>query len=221
MRYKNYQKQIYLKNSNLCKSNLHGLRNQKLISWTVSSSWHMSIQINLRITLVRYSNTTMMWNKLRENSSNWIFWSWTYANWSLWDSPMLHLHRIVTDPYNLAYYIIFLSATSHNIPTIIIKSYKSRRTRRSPMNAKVLLFVFLFDTADALDNDLHSVPEKIIPLQRFTDSKCIFGKISSGSRSIEKKTSIDLAAAADGFRYGPISDIGFCRRINQRCGRNK
>lgn len=107
-------------------------------------------------------------------------------------------------------YILFLSDTKSVIP-IIFKSYKSKRVTKSPMSAEVIAFADMFDAGIALKREIEWMIGQKVPLQLLTDSKCMFDVISSGTRTSEKRTMIDIAAAREGFRDMEISDIGFIR----------
>lgn len=48
-------------------------------------------------------------------------------------------------------------------------------------------------------------------LQLITDSKSLFNVISKGSRTLEIRMMLDIAAAREGFRNKVISDIDFVR----------
>lgn len=108
-------------------------------------------------------------------------------------------------------YVVFLGDDSSNVVPIIFKSYKARRVTKSPMSAEVIAFADMFDAAVALKTELQWILGRTIPVQLFTDSLCLFKIISKGSRTSEKRTMIDVAAAREGFRDMHISDIGFVR----------
>lgn len=59
--------------------------------------------------------------------------------------------------------------------------------------------------------ELETVMGRKIPVQLFTDSKCLFDVIWKGSRTSEKRIMLDIAAAREGFCDKTISDIGFVR----------
>ena len=107
--------------------------------------------------------------------------------------------------------IIFLVDKFGNSAPITFKSYKARRITRSAMSGEVIAFSDMFDTAIAVSKELSVVMNQRVPVQLLTDSKSLFDVISKGSRTSEKRTMLDIAAAREGFRDKLISDIGFVR----------
>ena len=69
----------------------------------------------------------------------------------------------------------------------------------------------MFDVAAAIADDLSTILSRLIPVHMMTDSKCLFDVISKGSRTSEKRTMIDIAAARNAFKEEVISDIGLFR----------
>ena len=108
-------------------------------------------------------------------------------------------------------HICFLSDDTGSVVPINFKSYKSKRITRSVMAGEVIAFSDLFDIAATLSKELGAIMRKTIPVQLFTDNKSLFDVISKGSRTSEKRTMLDIAAAREGFRDRIISDIGFVR----------
>eukprot|EP00171_Calliarthron_tuberculosum_P023641 IDg23641t1 len=108
-------------------------------------------------------------------------------------------------------YICFLCDETGKSAPIQFKSYKSKRVVRSAMAGEVIAFSDLFDTAATLSDELSVVLNRTIAVQLLTDSKSLFDVISKGSRTSEKRTMLDIAAAREGFRDKVISDIGFVR----------
>lgn len=82
------------------------------------------------------------------------------------------------------------------------------------MSSEVIAFSDMFDIAVALSEELSTVVKQRVPVQLLTDSKSLFDVISKGSRTSEKRTMLDIAAAREGFRDKIISDIGFVRSGN-------
>lgn len=76
------------------------------------------------------------------------------------------------------------------------------------MYGEVIVFSDLFDSAFTLSSELSKVLQQKILVQLLTDSKNLFDVISKGSKTSEKRTMIDIAAAREGFRDKNISDIG-------------
>lgn len=108
-------------------------------------------------------------------------------------------------------HIMFLADKTGKSVPIHFKSYKSRRVVRSAMAGEVIAFSDLFDVAAALSSELKLLLDREVPVHLFTDSKSLFDVISKGSRTSEKRTMLDIAAAREGFRDKVISDIGFVR----------
>lgn len=79
------------------------------------------------------------------------------------------------------------------------------------MAGEVIAFSDISDYAITLSQELHLLVSKLIPVQLLTDSKCLFDVIAKGSRTSEKRTMLDVAAAREAFRDKTISDIGFVR----------
>ncbi len=94
---------------------------------------------------------------------------------------------------------------------IHFKFYKSKRVVRSAMACKVIAFSYLFDVASTLSTELALVYGRKVPVQLLTDSKSLLDVISKGTRTSEKSTMLDIAAAREGFRDKIIPDIGFVR----------
>ena len=65
--------------------------------------------------------------------------------------------------------------------------------------------------AATLSSELKILIGRTVPVQLFTDNKSLFDVISKGSRTSEKRTMLDIAAAREGFKEKVISDIGFVR----------
>lgn len=55
---------------------------------------------------------------------------------------------------------------------------------------------------------------KQVPVQLFTDRKSLFDIISKGSRTSEKRMTLEVASARQGFKDKTISNIGFVRSSN-------
>eukprot|EP00171_Calliarthron_tuberculosum_P022721 IDg22721t1 len=104
-------------------------------------------------------------------------------------------------------HICFLCDDSGKSTSISFKSYKSKRVVRSAMAGEVIAFSDLFDIAATLSEELSVVLTRKIAVQLLTDSKSLFDVISKGSRTSEKRTMLDIAAAREGFRDKVISDI--------------
>lgn len=82
------------------------------------------------------------------------------------------------------------------------------------MSGEVIAFSDMFDLAIAIPLELSTMMGKSVPLQLLTDSKSLFDVISKGSRTSEKRSMLDIAAAREGFRDRLISDIGLVRSGN-------
>ena len=108
-------------------------------------------------------------------------------------------------------HICFLGDESGAAIPIHFKSYKSKRITRSVMAGEVIAFSDMFDVAATLSQELELILGRKVPVQLFTDSKFLFDVISKGSRTSEKRTMLDIAAARQGFKNKVISDIGFVR----------
>jgi len=105
-------------------------------------------------------------------------------------------------------YIILLMDKSHNAIPIHFRSYKSRRKARSAMTAEVLAFSDMVDAATTLSLEMKELIARRPPVQLLTDSLCLFDIISKGSRTTEKRTMIDIAAAREMYKSREVSDIG-------------
>ena len=64
------------------------------------------------------------------------------------------------------------------------------------MAGEVIAFRDLFDIAATLASELGEIYGRRIPVQLLTDSKSLPDVISKGSRTSEKRTMVDIAAAA-------------------------
>ena len=84
------------------------------------------------------------------------------------------------------------------------------------MAREVIAFSDLFDIAATLASELGGRYGGRIPVQLLTDSKSLFDVISKGSRTSEKRTMLDIAAAREGFWDKIISDIGFIRSSSNK-----
>lgn len=110
----------------------------------------------------------------------------------------------------LGHICLLVDDSNRSVP-IHFKSYKSKRIVRSAMAGEVIAFSDLFDVAATLSAELGDLLGRKIPVQLLTDSKSLFDVISKGSRTSEKRTMLDIAAAREGSRDKVISDIGFVR----------
>jgi len=111
-------------------------------------------------------------------------------------------------------HICFIRDDSGAVLPISFKSYKAKRVKRSVMAGEVIAFSDLFDVAVTLSEELSKVLGKKVPVNLFTDRKCLLDVISKGSRTSEKRMLIYIAAAREGFKSKVISDIGFVRSSN-------
>eukprot|EP00171_Calliarthron_tuberculosum_P020880 IDg20880t1 len=66
------------------------------------------------------------------------------------------------------------------------------------MAGEVIAFSDLFDVSMTLASELNTVLDKHIPVQLLTDSKSLFDVISKGTRTNEKHTMLEIAAAREG-----------------------
>ena len=94
---------------------------------------------------------------------------------------------------------------------ISFKSYKSKRVTRSVLSAEVIAFADLFDQAFALRSQLEHAMNRSVPLHLMTDSKSLFDIISKGSRTSEKRVTLDIHTARQAYQAREISNIGFVR----------
>lgn len=76
------------------------------------------------------------------------------------------------------------------------------------MSAKVIFFSDLSDAAITTAIEYETLLKQHMPVQLFTDRKCLFDVISKGSQTSEKCTMIDIAASWEAFRERVISDVG-------------
>ncbi len=111
-------------------------------------------------------------------------------------------------------HICLLGDSSGNVIPISFKSYKSKRVTRSVMAGEVIAFSDFLNVAYTLSQDLENLLDHNVPVQLFTDSKCLFDVISEGSRTPEKRMMLDIAAAREGFKSKAICNIGFVRNSN-------
>lgn len=79
------------------------------------------------------------------------------------------------------------------------------------MGGEVIVFNDLFDISATLSAELGDIFQLHIPVQLLTDSNCLFEVISKGSRTSEKRTMLDIAAAGERFRDKVVSEIGCVR----------
>eukprot|EP00171_Calliarthron_tuberculosum_P021336 IDg21336t1 len=106
-------------------------------------------------------------------------------------------------------YIFFLADSTGSSAPIVFKYYKSKRVVRSAMAGEVIAFSDFFDRAETLAAEISDMLGKRIPVQLLTESKNLFDVIFKASRTSEKRTTLYIAAASEGFRDKMISDIGF------------
>ena len=70
------------------------------------------------------------------------------------------------------------------------------------------------NTFTTLASGVGEIYDRRIPVQLLTNSKSLFDVISKGSRTSEKRTLLNIAAAREGFCDKVISDIGlFAARV--------
>lgn len=91
------------------------------------------------------------------------------------------------------------------------KSYKARRVTRAAVSGVVTVFSDLFNVVITLAKELSAMTSRTVPVQLLTDSKSLFGVISKGSRTSEKRPMLDIAAVREVFKDKTISDTGFAR----------
>eukprot|EP00171_Calliarthron_tuberculosum_P004814 IDg4814t1 len=76
------------------------------------------------------------------------------------------------------------------------------------MAGEVIAFSGLFDTSMTLNAELRVTLQRETPIQLLTDSKSLFEVISKGTRTSEKRTMLEIAAAREEFRDKLIDEIG-------------
>ena len=108
-------------------------------------------------------------------------------------------------------YIILLTDKNNAAIPISFKSYKSKRVTRSVLSAEVIAFADLFDQAFTLRSQLEHAINRSVPLHLMTDSKSLFDIISKGSRTSEKRVTLDIHTARQAYQSREISNIGFVR----------
>lgn len=77
------------------------------------------------------------------------------------------------------------------------------------MSGEEITFSDIFDYSTALLEDITNIVNKRIPVQLLTGRKVLFGAISKGSHTSEKRMMLDRAANREGFRDKTTSDILF------------
>ena len=97
-------------------------------------------------------------------------------------------------------HICFLGDDSGAVAPISFKSYKARYVTRSAMSGEVIAFSDLFDLAITFAEELGNMLPKKIPVQLLTDGKALFDVVSKASRTSEKKMTLGIAPAREGFR---------------------
>lgn len=103
--------------------------------------------------------------------------------------------------------MFLLDSTDAAIP-ILYLSYKSRRIAMSPMKAAVIAFSDLSDVSISFAQHIGEKRCSDIAIQLLTDSTCLFEVIFKGSRTSEKLTMIDLAAARQALKDHVIPVTG-------------
>ena len=78
---------------------------------------------------------------------------------------------------------------------IAFQSYKSHHVTRSVLAAEVIAFTDLFDDTFALKDTIEKKISKSVQFFLVTDSKSLFGIISKGSRTNEKRLMLDVHTA--------------------------
>lgn len=108
-------------------------------------------------------------------------------------------------------HIVFLGDSTSTLVRIHFKSYKSKRVTRSAILGEVIAFSDMFDIALSFAQELQDFLSEHVPVEILTDSKSLSDVIFKGSRTSEKRTMFDIAAARECLRDKLISDIGFVR----------
>ena len=77
--------------------------------------------------------------------------------------------------------------------------------------AEVIAFADLFGDPYALSSELEHALGRSLPMQLMADSKSLFDIISKGSRTSEKRITLNIHAARQAYQAQEISSIGFVR----------
>lgn len=108
--------------------------------------------------------------------------------------------------------VILLVNKSGNAAPITFKSYTARRVTRSAMSGEIIALSDMFYFAIAISAELSTVLGCQIPTQLLTDSNSLFDIISKGTRTSEKCSMLDIAAARTAFKDKVIFDLGCVQR---------
>lgn len=84
---------------------------------------------------------------------------------------------------------------TRDVLPIHIKCYKYSRIKRPAIFGEVTAFSDLFDVEATLADELSIMMRRKITMQLFPDSKPLFYVIYKGSRTLEKRIILDIAAA--------------------------
>lgn len=80
------------------------------------------------------------------------------------------------------------------------------------MPAEVIAFSELFDAVSSLCNELGAFLKTTVPVQLFTDKKCLIYIISKRSNTSENRTTLVVEGGKEAFESRTISDIALVSR---------
>lgn len=105
-------------------------------------------------------------------------------------------------------YIVIITDKSDRCHILDFSSKKSKRAVRSIMGGKTYAFMDAFDAAFTLRTDMARTLGRKLKVYAYTDSKQLFDAITKGKRTLEKRLSIDIAAARHAYMKFEIARIG-------------
>jgi hypothetical protein len=104
-------------------------------------------------------------------------------------------------------FVVFLADRSRQHCVLDYRSTKAQRVTRSVLGGELIAFTEAFDRAFALKHDMEDVTGRRVPLNMYTDSKCLFDVLTKGSTTAERRLQIDIAMARESFQRNWIANV--------------
>lgn len=108
-------------------------------------------------------------------------------------------------------YMLFLT-DGKNWHLLKYKSYKSRRTVRSPLAAETHALADAADMVVLVQHDLERLHRRKISITLLTDAKSLFDVIAKGTIMFEKRLMIDVRSTREAYEREVIRELGWMRR---------